>query len=183
MLHWHSFLKGCEQKRINHTIEYLDELHSERREKVIKWVISYARKRRNFTRMQDVQIRKETSLRETKKWQNKDVKERKAFERRIRDLSTEEAFPRSIQPIEHNLILGNVVGRSLSHVWYDEDGLDKVVYSGKFEKLKRSKTYVMAYWKQNETYDDAEDFELTKYELGADIVCVGGGGGGPCILS
>ena len=29
----------------------------------------------------------------------------------------------------------------------------------------------MAYWKQNETYDDAEDFELTKYELGADIVC------------
>ena len=35
----------------------------------------------------------------------------------------------------------------------------------------------MAYWKQNETYDDAEDFELTKYELGADIVC-----GGPCIV-
>ena len=36
---------------------------------------------------------------------------------------------------------------------------------------KRNTTYVVAYWKQNETYDDAEDFELTKYELGADIVC------------
>ena len=56
-------------------------------------------------------------------------------------------------------------------MWYDEDGHDKVVYSGKFEKLKRNTTYVVAYWKQNETYDDAEDFELTKYELGADIVC------------
>ena len=56
-------------------------------------------------------------------------------------------------------------------MWYDEEGQDKVVYSGRFEKLKRSKTYVVAYWKQNETYDDAEDFELTKYELGADIVC------------
>ena len=44
-----------------------------------------------------------------------------------------------------DIILGNVAGRSLSHVWYDEDGQDKVVYSGKFEKLKRSKTYVMAY--------------------------------------
>ena len=61
-------------------------------------------------------------------------------------------------------MLGNAVGRSLCHVWYDEDGHDKVVYSG-------NTTYVVAYWKQNETYDDAEDFELTKYELGADIVC------------
>ena len=68
------------------------------------------------------------------------------------------------------LILCNIVGRSLCHVWYDEDGQNKVVYSGKFEKLKRSKTYVVAYWKQNETYDDAKDFELTKYKLGAEIV-------------
>ena len=60
-----------------------------------------------------------------------------------------------------DIILSNFVGRSLCHVWYDEEGQDKVVYSGRFEKLKRSKTYVVAYWKQNETYDDAEDFELT----------------------
>ena len=162
------------------------KLHSERTEKVIKWVISYARKRSNFTRMQDVQIRKEISLRETKKWQNEDVKERKAIERRIRDLSTgnpediSKAFPDFETKEVFNLsdiILGNVVGRSLSHVWYDEDGQDKVVYSGKFEKLKRSKTYVVTYWKLNETYDNAEDFELTKYELGADNVCVWGGGG------
>ena len=65
------------------------------------------------------------------------------------------------------IIVGNLVGRSLCHVWYDEDGQDKVFY---IEKLKRSKTYVVAYWKQ---YDDAEGFELTKYELGADIVCGG----------
>ena len=33
-------------------------------------------------------------------------------------------------------------------MWYDEDGQDKVVYSGKFEKLKRSKTYVMSLLKK-----------------------------------
>ena len=55
MLHWIPFCKD-EGKKMNRTIEYLDELHSERREKVIKWVISYGRKRRDFTRMQDVQI-------------------------------------------------------------------------------------------------------------------------------
>ena len=49
-------------------------------------------------------------------------------------------------------------------MWYDEDGQDKDVYIGKYEKLKRRKTYIVAYWKQNETYNDAEDFELTKYE-------------------
>ena len=46
------------------------------------------------------------------------------------------------------IIVGNLVGRSLCHVWYDEDGQDKVFYIGKFEKLKRSKT---SYWKQYET--------------------------------
>ena len=108
------------------------------------------------------------------------MKERKAIERRIRDLSTgnpddiSEAFPdleiKEVLSLS-DIVLGNAVGRSLCHVWYDEDGHDKVVYSGKFEKLKRNTTYVVAYWKQNETYDDAEDFQLTKYELGADIVC------------
>ena len=101
-----------------------------------------------------------------------DVKERKAIKKRIRDLCTgnpedvSKAFPDLETKEVFNLsdiILGNVVGRSLCHVWYDEDGQDKVVNCGKFEKLKRSKTYVVAYWKQNETNDDAEDFELTKY--------------------
>ena len=66
-----AFLSARMRAKKNHTIEYLDELHSERREKVIKWVLSYARKRGDFTQMQDVQIRKEISLRETKKWQKR----------------------------------------------------------------------------------------------------------------
>ena len=69
-----------------------------------------------------------------------------------------------------HVLIGNVVGRSLCYVWYGEDGQDKVVYSGKL--LKKKKQCVVAYWKQNVNYDDAdEDFKLTKYELAADIVC------------
>ena len=74
------------------------------------------------------------------------MKERKAIERRIRDLSTgnPEDISKALETKEVfnllDIILDNVVGRSLCHVWYDEDGQDKVVYSGKFQKLKRSIT-------------------------------------------
>ena len=40
---------------------------------------------------------------------------------------------------------------------YNEEDKEKVII------------YVVAFWKHNETYDDAEDFELTKHDLGADI--------------
>ena len=71
--------------------------------------------------MQDLQIRKGIFLRETKKH----VKERKAIERRIRDLSTGNLkdISNALETKEvfnlSDIIFGNVVGRSLCHVWYD----------------------------------------------------------------
>ena len=62
----------------NRTIEYLDELDSENREKLMKWVKTYARKRRDFTRIQDAQIRKEISHRETNKRQKKRCERKKS---------------------------------------------------------------------------------------------------------
>ena len=46
-------------------------------------------------------------------------------------------------------------------------------YSGKVETLnkKAGGTYVIGHWSQDETYDDAVDFEVSKYELAADLVC------------
>ena len=48
--------------------------------------------------------------------------------------------------------------------------MDKVysVYNGKI-KMK-TKQYVVAYWPQNETYEDAEDFIMSIYELAADLI-------------
>ena len=68
---------------------------------------------------------------------------------------------------------GKVVGRDLGHVWYSRDSRQKVMYSGRVVKVKKKGggTYVISYWAQNETYDDAIDFEVSKYELAADLVC------------
>ena len=102
------------------------------------------------------------------------------------------AFPRTLATVFTNKICRN----SVPSLLHSDHFTSKVVcnhdhklastyhlnvYSGKFEKLKRSKTYVVTYWKLNETYDNADDFELTKYELGADNVCVCGGGGGDLV--
>lgn len=38
-------------------------------------------------------------------------------------------------------------------------------------KKKKKGTYVIAYWGENESYDDAVDFEVSVYELAADFIC------------
>ena len=46
-----------------------------------------------------------------------------------------------------------------------------VLYNGKIKKIKmKTKQYVVAYWPQNETYEDAEDFIMSIYELAADLI-------------
>ena len=61
----------------------------------------------------------------------------------------------------------------MCHLWYDIELQDHVLYYGWIEKLKKKKntTYVVAYWKPKETYDDAVDFDMCKFQLGADVVC------------
>lgn len=51
--------------------------------------------------------------------------------------------------------------------------MDTLIYSGRIEKLKRRKTNVnvVAYWSQQETHEDAVDYEMSKLELAADLVC------------
>ena len=58
----------------------------------------------------------------------------------------------------------------------DQDGNTKTVYMGKVEKYlkKGGGTYRIAYWQEGEgeTYEkDAEDYDLSKYAVGADLVC------------
>lgn len=49
-----------------------------------------------------------------------------------------------------------------------------MIYSGRIEKMKlkgRSKNmYVVAYWNNGETYEDAVDYDMSKFELAADFV-------------
>ena len=46
------------------------------------------------------------------------------------------------------------------------------MYSGHIEKLKRknSNKYVIAYWSEDESQDDAVDYDVSKFELGVDLI-------------
>lgn len=73
-----------------------------------------------------------------------------------------------------SILNGTVVGRDICHVWYDSETQDKIIYCGRIEKLKRKNgnIYVIAYWKEDESYDeDAVDYSVSKFELGADLIC------------
>ncbi len=65
-----------------------------------------------------------------------------------------------------DILDGKVVGRRILHLWYDQDNQEETLFHGKIEKLKRKKTagtYVIGYWTQDETYDDAIDYDMSKY--------------------
>ncbi|CAM1319970.1 Uncharacterised protein at_DN2580 [Pycnogonum litorale] len=48
----------------------------------------------------------------------------------------------------YDIMSGAVAGRNICHLWYDSASQEKVIFSGKIEKLKRKKSnmYVVAYW-------------------------------------
>ena len=67
------------------------------------------------------------------------------------------------------LLTGKCVGRAICHIWH-EDG-QQVMYNGKIEELKsKGKKYVVAYWAENESYDDATDYVMSVFALAADLV-------------
>lgn len=87
------------------------------------------------------------------------------------------AFPdlqETVSQVVSDILSGKIVGRQICHVWYDSDKQDKTMYFGKVEKLlkKGGGTYCIGYWGDGESYEeDAEDYDMSKYALGADLIC------------
>ena len=69
-----------------------------------------------------------------------------------------------VQKLSDLLRTGKSIGHNICHVW-----LDGGVFQLTIEKMKGSK-YVVAYWKENKTYDDATDFDMSFFELAADLL-------------
>ena len=72
-----------------------------------------------------------------------------------------------------DILTGKVVGRTICHTWHDNDTRDQSVWSGKIEKLKRRKgdiyCYTVAYWAEDECYENSTDYDIPKHELAADL--------------
>ena len=66
-----------------------------------------------------------------------------------------------------DLLTGKSIGHNICHVWLDGEVCQ--LFNGRIEKMKGSK-YVVAYWKESETYNDAIDFDMSIFELAADLL-------------
>jgi len=66
------------------------------------------------------------------------------------------------------ILHGNALGKKILHVWYENSQLVK--YNRKLKKLRRSNIYKVTYWALYETYDDATDYDMSIYEIAADLL-------------
>ena len=173
-----NYLSSKIRAQKNGVVEYLDSLEQEKRNKVVQMSKTIGRKQRQASRRKSVQIREELSQRIALKREKKVTAERNKIEKLLRtaDLDITREFPDLADDARSDLmdtLGGHVVGRDICHVWYSRESRQRMLYNGKVEKLKKKAggTYVIGYWRQDETYDDAIDFEVSRYELAADLVC------------
>ena len=175
------FLSSRIRAKKNKVVPYLDAMSKQTREQVVTWAIGMARKKRKSNRKKQAEIKEELSRRAAIKTQRKEERKVKNIEDKLKSTDIEDirtVFPDLEDSLLSDLVgilTGDVVGRDICHVWYETDKKLKTVYSGRLEKLRKRKgnpsNYKVAYWGEGQCYDDAEDYEMSKFQLGADLIC------------
>ena len=174
-----SFISSKIRSQKNKVTQYLSELAFEKKETLINFAIGQARKQAKAQRRKMEAVKKEISRRLGEKQQKKRTAERNRIEKIFKTaedwksaIDQEELECASKQDIE-KILNEKIIGKKFCHVWFDDATQAKVSYFGKIEKVSKRKrgTYVVAYWQEGEEYENAEDYDVTKYELAADFVC------------
>ena len=138
----------------NQTVEFIDSLHEDEKEKVISFAITQGRKHHALKRKNVREMRKEMLKQMAEKVQRKNVNEKKEV----------------IANIE-NFLNGKLVGKEIRHAWYNQETHSVQMYSRKVKKVRRKK-YVITYGNADsvETFcEDVEDYEVQPHELAADL--------------
>ena len=160
----------------NRTVQYLDNLEEERREEVLRKAVKWGRMQRNKRKKKQKELRAEIIKRQKDKEHARDTKERKRLEKKLKETdldmeSLQQEYPNldfSKNDQIKDILEGRVVGKRACHMWFEEQKLE--VYNAKFEKLKKNKVYKVAYWLQSESYDDSTDYDMSMYQLAADLL-------------
>jgi hypothetical protein len=119
----------------------------------------------------------ELDRRQSQKAAAQEKKDRNAVEKKMKTIKLGEchsAFPdlsdRDIGILE-DLLAGRSVRLCVCHVWTDGETGKPIVYNGRIESFdKDERMYVVGYWDDTGSYDNAEDFDMTAVELATDFV-------------
>lgn len=116
----HLSSKLCAKK--NKTVDHLDTLSTEDKQKVVRWAVSSARKRRQANRKTHEDMKQELSRRAAVRRQKKEEKERKKIETTIKNMKLEDllkTFPELDKKTlnnMHDILSGTAVGRNICHL-------------------------------------------------------------------
>ncbi len=112
---------------------------------------------------------------EGEKREKREEKDRRKVERKLKGIAVEDIRTEFKELSEDRLIdlelllSGKAVGRDFHHVWVDGQTLK--TFRGRVEKIRKNMLCRIAYWDpKEETYDDAVDYNVSVYELGADLI-------------
>ena len=157
----------------NCTVDYLDQMATERQEAVVRFAIKHGRKKQTMKRRQQSAINDELAKCIANKKQKKETRDRKKIEKMLKTADVDEIINHFNMEEKRDdltdILQGNIVGRSVCHVWTD-DG-QQVVYNGNVTKLRTtSRNYVVAYLAKNEDFSDAVDYTMPIHELAADLI-------------
>jgi len=159
----------------NRTVDYLDRLEKIKRDQIIIQAIQIRGKQRSKRRMNQKDLEVEASRRLAKKRQTRDTTIRKKLQKKLKAIDLTKISKElpdvsdTKQQQIRELLEGKAVESNICHVWW-EDG-NKILYFGRIEKLKvKGKKCIVAYWSQDETYDDAADYNISVFQLAADLI-------------
>jgi hypothetical protein len=174
------FMSAKIRAQKNKTLDFLDTID----DKTFQSVRTFSKTVKSRNSIQISEIKQELQSRINKKMQAKEKTTRNKIEKKFKGLignkhdSIKMQFP-DLNDDEigslHEMLSGNIVGRSVLHNWAVGENLTIETYHGKIEKvkkLKRDMKYIVCYWREGETHEiDGEDFVVSVTEIAADFMC------------
>ena len=165
---------SCKMRALkNQTVDYIDSFDVETRGEMLKKAVLIGRQQRIKQKLNQKELMRELPRRMADKHQKREQSERRKLEKRLKSIDVErimDEFPDldedKVQKLS-DLLTGKSIGHNICHVWLDGEVCQ--LFNGRIEKMKGSK-YVVAYWKESETYVDAIDFDMSIFELAADLL-------------
>lgn len=134
--------------------------------------IKYGRKQRLDQKQDIVQLREELVKRQKGKEQEKNLKLRRSIVKVLKSENFKDStmFPDYdfTQPELDVILNSKLSGKRILHYRF-EDG-QKKLYNGLVKKLYATAKYKTSYWNDAETFDDAVDFSVSKYEMAVDFL-------------
>ena len=158
------------------TVDFLDRLEKTKRDELLMKVVHLGQQQRRRKRKKQIELGEELSKRQAKQQQARDTSVSKKLEKKLKTVQIAqigEEFPELsvISWISYRSCCKVNLLVSTFFVCFWVEDRRRILYTGRIEKMKaKGSTCVVAYWSQTEMYSDATDYDMSVFELAADLI-------------